>query len=70
MGLLGHSIKWIGLTGPRNHKEITVIMENELKVPTMAELFAAGQQPEVLFWVGCAGSFDAGSDHHRGIKRL
>ena len=33
-------------------------MENELKVPTMAELFASGQQPEVLFWVGCAGSFD------------
>jgi Fe-S oxidoreductase len=33
-------------------------MENGLKVPTMAELFAAGQQPEVLFWVGCAGSFD------------
>ena len=33
-------------------------MENQLKVPTMAELFAAGQQPEVLFWVGCAGSFD------------
>ena len=58
MGHLGHSTKWIGLTGPRNHKEITVIMENELKVPTMAELFAAGQQPEVLFWVGCAGSFD------------
>ncbi len=58
MGHLGHSTKWIGLTGPRNHKEITVNMENELKVPTMAELFAAGQQPEVLFWVGCAGSFD------------
>lgn len=33
-------------------------MENKLKVPTMAELFAAGKQPEVLFWVGCAGSFD------------
>ena len=33
-------------------------MGSELKVPTMAELFAAGQQPEVLFWVGCAGSFD------------
>lgn len=33
-------------------------MANELKVPTMAALFAAGQQPEVLFWVGCAGSFD------------
>ena len=24
----------------------------------MAELFAAGKQPEILFWVGCAGSFD------------
>ncbi|TMM53810.1 (Fe-S)-binding protein [Maribacter algarum] len=33
-------------------------MENTLRVPTMAELFAAGKQPEVLFWVGCAGSFD------------
>ena len=33
-------------------------MESNLKVPTMAELSAAGQQPEVLFWVGCAGSFD------------
>ncbi|QLG46672.1 (Fe-S)-binding protein [Costertonia aggregata] len=33
-------------------------MSNEIKVPTMAELSAAGQQPEVLFWVGCAGSFD------------
>jgi heterodisulfide reductase subunit D len=33
-------------------------MKNILKVPTMAELFAAGEQPEVLFWVGCAGSFD------------
>lgn len=33
-------------------------MSTILKVPTMAELFAAGQQPEVLFWVGCAGSFD------------
>jgi len=24
----------------------------------MAEMMAAGQKPEVLFWVGCAGSFD------------
>lgn len=31
---------------------------SELKVPTMAEMMAAGQQPDVLFWVGCAGSFD------------
>lgn len=27
-------------------------------IPTMAEMAAAGQMPEVLFWVGCAGSFD------------
>jgi heterodisulfide reductase subunit D len=27
-------------------------------VPTMAEMIAQGKQPEVLFWVGCAGSFD------------
>lgn len=30
----------------------------ELKVKTMAEMTAAGETPEVLFWVGCAGSFD------------
>ncbi|HEU4472251.1 MAG TPA: (Fe-S)-binding protein [Flavisolibacter sp.] len=24
----------------------------------MAEFFAAGESPDVLFWVGCAGSFD------------
>lgn len=30
----------------------------QLNVPTMAELTAAGETPEVLFWVGCAGSFD------------
>ncbi|PCJ86027.1 MAG: CoB--CoM heterodisulfide reductase [Flavobacteriales bacterium] len=30
----------------------------QVKVPTMAEMAAAGEQPEVLFWVGCAGAFD------------
>ncbi len=33
-------------------------MSEHLKVPTMAEFMAEGKQPEVLFWVGCAGSFD------------
>jgi heterodisulfide reductase subunit D len=28
------------------------------KVPTMADMMASGESPEVLFWVGCAGSFD------------
>ena len=29
-----------------------------LNVPTMAEMMAKGESPDVLFWVGCAGSFD------------
>ena len=33
-------------------------MSSALKVPTMAEYMAEGKRPEVLFWVGCAGSFD------------
>ena len=33
-------------------------MAENLSVPTMAEMMAEGKQPEVLFWVGCAGSFD------------
>ena len=34
------------------------MMENELNVPTVAELLAKGETPDILFWVGCAGSFD------------
>ena len=33
-------------------------MTNSLNVNTMADLMAKGEKPEVLFWVGCAGSFD------------
>lgn len=29
-----------------------------MNVPTMAEMMAQGKQPEVLFWVGAAGSYD------------
>ncbi|MBX2955888.1 MAG: (Fe-S)-binding protein [Cyclobacteriaceae bacterium] len=29
-----------------------------MNVPTLAELTAKGEIPEILFWVGCAGSFD------------
>ncbi len=29
-----------------------------MQVPTMAEMMASGESPEILFWVGCAGSFD------------
>src|SRR5688572_13404231 len=31
---------------------------SELKVRTMADYTASGEVPEILFWVGCAGSFD------------
>jgi len=29
-----------------------------ITVRTMSEFLAAGETPEILFWVGCAGSFD------------
>lgn len=33
-------------------------MSDQIQVKTMAEMLANGEEPEVLFWVGCAGSFD------------
>ena len=33
-------------------------MSGHYNAPTMAELTAKGESPEILFWVGCAGSFD------------
>lgn len=29
-----------------------------MTTPTLAELSAKGESPEIVFWVGCAGSFD------------
>ena len=29
-----------------------------IRVPTLAECLASSKTPEILFWVGCAGSFD------------
>lgn len=29
-----------------------------MTTPTLAELTAKGESPEIVFWVGCAGSFD------------
>ncbi|HYW31837.1 MAG TPA: (Fe-S)-binding protein [Gemmatimonas sp.] len=29
-----------------------------MDIPTMAELAGRGEQPDILFWVGCMGSFD------------
>lgn len=33
-------------------------MSTELHIKTMAEFAAVSEQPEILFWVGCSGSFD------------
>ncbi len=37
-----------------------------INIPTMAELAAKGESPEVLFWVGCAGSFD---ERYKAVTR-
>ena len=31
---------------------------NTIHVPTVAELLEKGEAPDILFWVGCAGSYD------------
>lgn len=33
-------------------------MNTSIKVRTMAEMLASGESPDILFWVGCSGSFD------------
>lgn len=33
-------------------------MTEQIKVPTMAEMLANGETPDILFFVGCMGSFD------------
>lgn len=35
-----------------------------MKIPTVAEYKAQGKMPEILFWVGCAGSYD---DRYRRV---
>ncbi len=38
----------------------------KIDIPVMAELFARGEKPEYLFWVGCAGAFD---DRYKKVAR-
>jgi Fe-S oxidoreductase len=38
----------------------------KIEVPVMADLFAKGEKPEYLFWVGCAGAFD---ERYRKVVR-
>lgn len=37
-----------------------------INIPTMAEMATKGESPEVLFWVGCAGSFD---ERYKSVTR-
>jgi heterodisulfide reductase subunit D len=42
-------------------------MEHQkIEIPMMADLFARGEKPEFLFWVGCAGAFD---DRYKKVVR-
>jgi len=55
-----------------NHSDI------DFTIPVVADMIAGGTSPEILFWVGCAGSFDERAQritrsickilHHTGIK--
>ena len=38
----------------------------KISVPIMSEVFAKGEKPEYLFWVGCAGAFD---DRYKKVTR-
>ncbi len=38
----------------------------KIEIPVIAELFARGEKPEYLFWVGCAGAYD---DRYKKVAR-
>ena len=40
--------------------------ESSYKVPTMADMLAKSESPEILFWVGCAGSYD---DRYKNVTK-
>ncbi len=53
-------------------------MAEDFQIPTVADMLSRGEAPEILFWVGCAGSFDERAQrttlaickilHHVGLK--
>jgi heterodisulfide reductase subunit D len=45
----------LGIRKLNNNETIDM---SQINVPTMADYMAKGETPEILFWVGCAGSFD------------
>ena len=43
-----------------------MLWAKEIEVPVIADLFARGEKPEFLYWVGCSGAFD---DRYRKVSR-
>lgn len=39
---------------------------SEMNIPTVASLAAKGEKPDILFWVGCAGSYD---DRYKNVTQ-
>ena len=66
------------ITENNNINSLSSSGEGQGEAITMAEMAAKGEEPEILFWVGCAGSFDERAQkitrdickilHHVGIK--
>jgi Fe-S oxidoreductase len=46
--------------------EDRLLWTKDLEIPLIADLFARGERPEYLFWVGCAGAFD---DRYKKVVR-
>lgn len=75
MQLHGNILRMTDSIGLINNKKLSMM---DFKIPTMAEMAANGDSPEILFWVGCAGSYDERAQritvalskilHHVGIK--
>ncbi len=70
MGLPGSFLQKTAWTGPDNRIIIlfksSMQAKEKIEVPLMADLAAKGEQPEYLFWVGCAGAFD---DRYKKVVR-
>lgn len=47
-------------------REDRMLWAKNMQVPLLSELFARGERPEYLFWVGSAGAFD---DRYRLVSR-
>jgi heterodisulfide reductase subunit D len=46
--------------------EDRLLWAKDIEIPVISDLFAKGEKPEYLFWVGCAGAFD---DRYKRVVR-